>query len=404
MKYDLVFEGGGAKGMVFVGAMQVFEEEKHTFDRLLGTSAGAITATLLAAGYSSKEMLAALAEQAQGKSVFTTFMATPKKVESSAFLNSDLNKFFLDLDIPYVPGFVETKLDKFVFDSLAKSKLGPNLYSLFELGGWFTADYFLDWLKRKLNEGTYKGKQRNFSEMSLKQFYNATGTDLSLVASNTSAHQLLVLNHRTAPRCPVAWAVRMSMSIPLVWPDVIWKKEWGKYQGEDISGDAIVDGGLLSNFPIELFLSADKEVLAVMGPHKPDAQVLGMLIDETKPVTISDETTMPEADKLSPTDVRLVQRLLNLIDTVTQAHDKMVMDANQNLVVRLPAKGYGTTEFDMSEQKRKTLVAAGKRTMQEFFTVQKQQKGGAPTVSRVKAEKSMDRIATNLVSFKKGYL
>ena len=401
MKYDLVFEGGGAKGMVFVGAMEVFEEEKHSFDRLLGTSAGAITATLLAAGYSSKEMLAALAEQAEGKSVFTTFMATPRKVEPSAFLNSDLNKFFLDLDIPYVPGFVETKLDKFIFESLAKSKLGPNLYSLFELGGWFTADYFLDWLKRKLNEGTYKGKPRNFSEMSLKQFYNATGTDLSLVASNTSAHQLLVLNHRTAPRCPLAWAVRMSMSIPLVWPDVIWKKEWGKYQGEDITDDAIVDGGLLSNFPIELFLSSDREVLEVMGSHKPDVQVLGMLIDETKAVTKSDKSVKSDVDKLSPTDVQLVKRLLNLIDTVTQAHDKMVMDANQNLVVRLPAKGSGTTEFDMSEQKREVLVAAGKRTMRKFFAAQK---GVTATGSQVSAQKNTDRIATNLVSFKKGYL
>ena len=50
MKYDLVFEGGGAKGMVFVGALHVFEAQGHTYGRLLGTSAGAITATLLAAG------------------------------------------------------------------------------------------------------------------------------------------------------------------------------------------------------------------------------------------------------------------------------------------------------------------------------------------------------------------
>ena len=27
MQYDMVFEGGGAKGMVFVGAMEVFESE-----------------------------------------------------------------------------------------------------------------------------------------------------------------------------------------------------------------------------------------------------------------------------------------------------------------------------------------------------------------------------------------
>jgi NTE family protein len=49
MKYDMVFEGGGAKGMVFVGAMQEFESRGHSHDRLLGTSAGAITAALLAA-------------------------------------------------------------------------------------------------------------------------------------------------------------------------------------------------------------------------------------------------------------------------------------------------------------------------------------------------------------------
>jgi len=35
MKYDLVFEGGGAKGMVFVGACEEFFKRGHTFDRLL---------------------------------------------------------------------------------------------------------------------------------------------------------------------------------------------------------------------------------------------------------------------------------------------------------------------------------------------------------------------------------
>ena len=30
MKFDLVFEGGGAKGIVFVGAVQEFEAQGHT--------------------------------------------------------------------------------------------------------------------------------------------------------------------------------------------------------------------------------------------------------------------------------------------------------------------------------------------------------------------------------------
>jgi predicted acylesterase/phospholipase RssA len=44
MKYDLVFEGGGAKGSVFVGALQEFNARGHEAGRLIGTSAGAISA------------------------------------------------------------------------------------------------------------------------------------------------------------------------------------------------------------------------------------------------------------------------------------------------------------------------------------------------------------------------
>ncbi|NJN43657.1 MAG: hypothetical protein HC806_02255 [Anaerolineae bacterium] len=50
------FEGGGAKGILFVGALEEFEARGHTVGRLIGTSAGAITATLLAAGYTPAQM------------------------------------------------------------------------------------------------------------------------------------------------------------------------------------------------------------------------------------------------------------------------------------------------------------------------------------------------------------
>ena len=57
MKYDLIFEGGGAKGRIFVVACEEFFGRGHRFDRLLGTSAGAITAVLLSTGYTPAEML-----------------------------------------------------------------------------------------------------------------------------------------------------------------------------------------------------------------------------------------------------------------------------------------------------------------------------------------------------------
>jgi len=37
------------------------------------------------------------------------------------------------------------------------------------------------------------------------------------------------------------------MSIPLVWDEVVWQKEWGAYLGRDLTGHLVVDGGVLSN-------------------------------------------------------------------------------------------------------------------------------------------------------------
>ncbi len=62
--------------MVFAGACEEFFKRGHTFNPLLGTSAGATTATLLAAGYTPEEMLAALVEKGEdGKSVFLRLLA-----------------------------------------------------------------------------------------------------------------------------------------------------------------------------------------------------------------------------------------------------------------------------------------------------------------------------------------
>ena len=82
--FDLVFEGGGAKGSVFAGALEVFFAAGHQPARLVGTSAGAITATLLAAGYTPADMLAAVNEQRDGKPRFASFMDVPVASEFDA--------------------------------------------------------------------------------------------------------------------------------------------------------------------------------------------------------------------------------------------------------------------------------------------------------------------------------
>jgi NTE family protein len=362
MEFDLVFEGGGAKGMVFVGAMQAFEQAGHTASRLLGTSAGAITATLIAAGYDSAEMLRALDEKENGEPVFVSFMGTPGPFDEALVEKSAMVELLKSIDLPFVPEFVEKRIDEALVGLLSASEKYRHLFSFVEFGGWFTAKYFLKWMERKLSEGAFDGNPRNFGGMSLKEFFEATGKELSLVASDTTSQQILVLNHRTAPDCPVVWAVRMSMSIPLVWQEVEWRADWGAYQGKHIAEHKIVDGGMLSNFPIELFFSNAAHVTAVMGEQKA-GNIVGLLIDEK--LAVPDAPPAPAQEKkFDLGKLQTIQRLGNLIDTMTKAHDKRVMEQLEDLVVRVPAKGYGTTEFGMSDERRNALVAGGRAAME----------------------------------------
>lgn len=51
----LIMKGGGIKGLAYIGAIKGLEE-KYDFDWFIGTSAGAVTAILLGAGYSIEEL------------------------------------------------------------------------------------------------------------------------------------------------------------------------------------------------------------------------------------------------------------------------------------------------------------------------------------------------------------
>jgi predicted acylesterase/phospholipase RssA len=375
MQYDMVFEGGGAKGMVFIGAFHELQARGHTPARLLGTSAGSIMATLLAAGYDTQEMSDALNEKQDGEPVFLGFLETPPIPSHEEIQNSAMRELLQDINMRFVPDAIEEKLDDAIASALATSPRTNRIFTFVEYGGLYAAGNFLDWMKTKLNSGLYqmerglqpKGTQRQFGDMNMAEFHQATGIELSLVAADTSGSQLLIINHRTTPECPVVWAVRMSMSVPLLWEEVIWQPEWGTYRDKDISRHTVVDGGLLSNFPIELFISNSQHVTDVMGEKNTDQlDVLGFLIDETLEVPGAPAPEPVEKD-FDVTQLRTVNRIKNLLNTMTQAHDKSVIDTFERLVIRLPAKGYGTIEFGMSDERRDALVTAGRKATAFYF-------------------------------------
>jgi predicted acylesterase/phospholipase RssA len=310
-------------------------------------------------------MLDSLSEKVDGHSVFTDFMAVPPAMDKEDIHRSATRELLRNIDMPYIPEAFEEKLDDRLAEFLVSTPSLRCVFSFVERGGWYSADSFLAWLERKLDSGMNEGKPRQYSQMTLAEFHAATNKDLSLVAADTTRGAMLVLNHRTAPNLPLVWAVRMSMSVPLLWQEVVWQPEWGQYRGRDLSGHTIVDGGLLSNFPIELFLSRATPVVSVMGEAASE-NVLGVMIDEDLEVPGA-ESASKNPSSFSVGDLLTVQRISNLINTMTSARDKSVIDEFERLVVRLPARGYGTTEFDMTDERRDLLVEAGRQAMTAYF-------------------------------------
>ena len=355
--FDVVFEGGGAKGIAFAGALEVLHQRGHRLGRVLGTSAGAISAALCAAGFTPADMLAAVGERVNGKPRFSTFMDMPTRasfredlIERSLFLEK-----LAAVDVPFVPEALERKFDRAFLNALLTNPFYAQLFSFVEFGGFFGGQAFLAWIQEKLaTKGIGPGD-------TLLAFHNKTGADLSLMVSDTTDMELLVLNHRTVPGVPVAWAVRMSMSIPFVWQEVVWRQEWGPYVNRNKTNNVIVDGGLLSNFPMRLIATSDEKVREIMGGASPSESLnLGLLIDENLPVPGAPATAKTP---VGFTTLPVIQRVSRLIDTMMGAWDSDMIRRFADQICRLPAKGYGTLEFDMQGQRLDLLLQAARDAM-----------------------------------------
>ena len=189
---NLCLEGGGVKGIAYGGAL----EELHNrgvlsnIKRVAGTSAGAITAVLLAVGYSYKEV-------------------------SDIVAGTNFNNF---ADDSY--GFVRDA-KRFIKDY-----------------GWHKGDYFRKWIGRLIKA---KCGKKNLTFAELKAIPGKL--ELFMVATNLSDQIAEIFSWKHTPDMEIRDAARMSMSIPLFFKCVRY--------GED--KDIMVDGGVSWNYPLNIF-------------------------------------------------------------------------------------------------------------------------------------------------------
>ena len=139
----------------------------------------------------------------------------------------------------------------------------------------------------------------------------------------------------------VADAVRASISIPLFFEPVTLRDR------------TLVDGGVLSNFPIEIF-DAPRPRWPTFGvkviPDQPDANAL-LLPGIPLPL-------------LPP--VRLLERV---VTTAVLGHDQTYFDQPcvRRRAIQVDTSAVGIVEFGADEEKRAALVANGERAARDFL-------------------------------------
>lgn len=197
MKIDGAFSGGGVKAYAFLGVLEELEARNYTFDRVAGSSAGAILAGFLAAGYT----------------------------------NEEIKELFFDLD-----------LEQFM-DGAQLEKYFP----------------FVKWISLYFSLGLYKGNvlekwiHDRLAEKNVYTFADIPKDKLKITVTDLTSGEIVVIPDDLNPvyglnpnHFPISKAIRMSASLPYFFrPKKIYNRKSKKH--------LIVDGAVLSNLPMWIF-------------------------------------------------------------------------------------------------------------------------------------------------------
>ncbi|MBN8236602.1 patatin-like phospholipase family protein [Halobacillus kuroshimensis] len=290
MKVDGVFSGGGVKALAFIGAVEELQSQGYVFRRVAGTSAGAILAALTAAGYTAGE--------------------------------------------------IKSRLMSMSFEEMIHVPLTDRVFP------------FMKWLFLYYRLGLYNGAQMEtvmahwLEEKGVRTFADLRPGSLKIICSDLTLGRIVVLpddlksTYGIDPATfSVAKAVRMSSSLPYFFIPV---KIHGK-RGKSV----IVDGGVLSNFPLWIW---EKQDGCRTRP------VIGLKLSD-------------EPDKLPEQKIRnAIQMFHALFKTMQRAHDsRYISKSISKDILFIPVSGIETTDFHMTNEEKEHLMNYGRQHALEFL-------------------------------------
>ncbi len=327
---NLVLEGGGVKGMAYVGALRKLEEAGilSTVKRVGGSSAGGITALFLALGYTAIEI-----EQEMLEMDFTSF---------------------------------EDKQDPFWSECLGSKggTIAEKLYRLYKSGdfGLYEGEVFEHFVKTVIAK-KIGNPNATFADLKKAKAIDPRIKDLMLTGSNLSKQDIEYFTAETNGDMPLWKAVRITMSFP------------GAFKVVEYKGNLYVDGGLANNCPIE-FYRDEKFYPPFARPTEKGTNpgTLGLKIDSKDEITGVDNSITALADYVKgfkgimQSDAELLRRYK---DQIIQIFDKDVDTLNfslkgddgEDLASKLIKSGEATTTKWLNNRGDDTSITVTKENL-----------------------------------------
>ncbi len=323
---NLVFEGGGVKGLAYVGAMQVLDQRGllRDIDRVGGASAGAINALIYALGYD---------------------IPTQREL-----LDSTDFKDFMDNSFGYLRDFKRLWLEF----------------------GWNKGDFFKEWTGRLVKE------RLGNAEATFQDLKNAGHPDLYVIGTNLSTGYSEVFCIERTPDMPLVTALRISMSIPLFFR----AERLGK------KNDVYVDGGVMMNYPVKLFdrlkyIDMQSEAAAARfveyynkenarfllerpesSPYVYNRQTLGMRLDTQEEIGLFRHGEPHRGREIS-TFPNYARALISALMQVQE--NKHLHSDDWQRTIYINTLDVKTTDFDLSDEKKQALILQGIEGAENYF-------------------------------------
>jgi NTE family protein len=327
---DGVFEGGGVKGIALAGALAAAEQDAGVKEwvNVAGTSAGAIVAALLVAGYDAAGL-----RRIMGEAQYHRF---PDCGFGGMWVSGVWNA------VARLRGMAPGRyFEEWLSEQLAASPLARELDKA-ELT-------FADVRRRDL-------PPRDELPGVPEATYERARYRLHAIASDVTGGRMVVLpddlpdyeDEHGKPLekdgFPVVRAIRMSMSYPFLFTPVVLHQAGEPYY--------VVDGGLLSNFPIWLFDN----------PSHPARPTWGFRLHAGASVT---EGT---PYRKIPRPLWELPLLKAMFSASMEAWDRHQLAHYAGSTVSIPTHEIATTDFGLTKEDAESLYRWGLEAAHDFFT------------------------------------